>query len=102
MMILVFAMSITPKQLLHNLFSNHNDISYSHSRNNNSQPQINKAGINCQCVDFVAESPFIDINDVVNIIPVFFHDKKAWYCSAPYSLYKFFSEFRGPPSLAFS
>lgn len=57
-MLIVFAISITPTIIFHDLFANHND---SVGKLNNPNPeQVGKKLFNCHCDNIVAESPFTE------------------------------------------
>lgn len=99
-MLLIFSLSITPKLFLHNIFANHKDTLYYLTGNDPKNFQLNKVGINCQCINLVAEAPFINYDDPIQIIaPDFFSEKKPGFCLSFYDARHFFSAFRGPPSL---
>jgi hypothetical protein len=57
-MLMVFAFSVTPKILLHNLVADHRDTPRSH--NSSKEQQLSKTGFNCNCDNLVVESPFIN------------------------------------------
>ena len=95
--LLVMALSITPKIVLHDWFADHQDVPV--KKAHNEQAQVSKQLFNCNCDNIVAESPFTD-SDIdftielfspltiqQELIPV------SIYSSAP----SFFS-LRGPPA----
>ncbi len=98
LLIFLFALSITPKSVLHDLIANHRDTSSVSS--NVKGYQVSKAGFNCHFENLVVESPFITSSPAIE-------------CSGPFSFsilqnditenfftqYYFFSELRGPPAL---
>ena len=57
-MLIVFAVSITPAIIFHDLFANHTD-SVARKANPN-QEQVGKKLFNCHCDNIVAESPFTE------------------------------------------
>ena len=68
LLLFVFTLSITPKKTLHAWFANHKDSS---TIPDGKTQQLTKAGFNCKCDDFVAESHFISVGSFVIInIPV--------------------------------
>jgi hypothetical protein len=53
---LIFALSITPKRFLHEVFAKHSD---SRTKKNTDKPfQVNYQGFNCEVDNLVAQSPF--------------------------------------------
>ncbi|HLK30081.1 MAG TPA: hypothetical protein VKT28_15985 [Puia sp.] len=100
-MLMVFAFSVTPKILLHNLVADHRDTPRSH--NNSKEQQLSKTGFNCNCDNLVVESPFV--NDYVEIdlsVTQNFSGQKIAYENNFYSLHYFYFELRGPPSFMLS
>ena len=97
-MLVIFALSITPKKLLHDLVANHRDkqaLSFA----DNSTSQINRAVFNCHCDNLVVESPFTDdYSPIIFINPAVFAQHKllpvADFCSARHLLFGL----RGPPA----
>lgn len=93
-LLLVFAYSITPKIVLHNLVADHIDkrkVLKSHLN------ELSTAGFNCKCDNLVAESPFIPAE-------IFTPEVFTAYISSIYaenitftSRNQLFSELRGPP-----
>ena len=60
LLLFVFAVSITPKRLLHNAFAKHVDIRY--QRTNDTPYQFAPSGYNCDNDDLVAESAFESVS----------------------------------------
>jgi hypothetical protein len=58
-MLVVFAISITPRIALHTWFAAHKDAVVK-KFSNTGQLQFAKASFNCNCVTIVAESPFTE------------------------------------------
>ena len=94
-MLMIFAMSVTPKRFLHNVFAKHID---SKSEKNNNKPyQLTNSGYNCDCDNLVAESTFI------NDLPSFYFPVSASFSSYVVknisfsSISAIFSPLRGPP-----
>ena len=66
-LLLLFALSITPKKVLHDIIVNHqDDISYQLR----STPVIVKSGFHCNIENLVAESPFTETETVSLPLPV--------------------------------
>jgi hypothetical protein len=99
LMLVLFAFSVTPKLLLHNLVANHKDTPVKCSANNNAQ--FNIAGFNCGCDNLVVESPFVENSVTAEIIT---QQVFSQYINTEVknfiSVNQFYSELRGPPSLA--
>jgi len=97
-MLIVFAFSVTPKILLHNLVADHRDTPRSH--NNSKQNQLSKTGFNCNCENLVVESPFV--NDFVPFnlsIASQFANRQFVYNDDFRSVNHFYFELRGPPAI---
>jgi hypothetical protein len=93
--LVVFAYSITPKIVLHNLVANHADNKKVLDSN---ATELSAAGFNCKCDNLVAESPFVPEEVHINsIAPIFFSFSETPE-SGFYSSDRLFSELRGPPS----
>ncbi len=58
LMLMVFALSITPKRFLHNAFAKHVDSKP--AKNNNKPYQLSNSGYNCDTDNLVAESSFLN------------------------------------------
>jgi hypothetical protein len=97
-LICLFALSNTPKILIHDLIAKHRDyLSWNHDIKG---PQVNKAGFNCHFENFVAESPFIYVCTAIeNIIPSHFAIARSNLAKSFFSQHHFFCELRGPPNL---
>jgi D-mannonate dehydratase len=98
-LIVVFALSITPVIVLHTLAANHKDISYANKQQTGNQ--LSKAGINCNCINFVAEAQFLSSYTIFNIPP----KKLVAVFKVPqtenfYSVHAHYTLLRGPPFLA--
>jgi len=97
-LLVLFAFSITPKKVLHDLVANHRD-SHSKTCADNSTTKIVKAGYNCNTEDLVAESPFIE-NSCPTELPeppslsLIFSDRPENF----YYFHQLFAELRGPPA----
>ena len=90
-----FLLSITPKQVLHNLFANHED--HPTNRTNN-QLQFNAGGYNCDVNSTVATAPFIEVDSInsIGILRVFeqFTLGQSFYIL---STTIYYYSLRGPP-----
>jgi hypothetical protein len=99
LMLVLFAFSVTPKLLLHNLVANHKDTPVKCSANNNAQ--FNIAGFNCGCDNLVVESPFVENSVTAEIITQqVFYQYINTEVKDFISVNQFYFELRGPPSLA--
>ena len=99
LLIIVFALSITPVAILHNLSANHKDISFTDK--NQPGDQYAKAGINCKVTDFVAEAQFFKAIALFNIsAQKRFIGINSLYASAFYSRSLLYATLRGPPVTA--
>ncbi|MEO7044084.1 MAG: hypothetical protein ABI091_02165 [Ferruginibacter sp.] len=95
-LLVVFALSITPVIVLHNLTANHTDISYADK--NKKCNQVSRAGIHCNCINFVAEAQFLNDFAIINIAtPQSFLPVHIFYKELFISRDNFFAELRGPP-----
>jgi hypothetical protein len=96
LMLAVFAFSVTPKILLHNLVADHKDTPIKSNYSN--QEQFSKAGFNCNCDNLVVESPFV--NDFIPVdlsIAKQFAKQQTFFRDNSNSLHYFYFELRGPP-----
>jgi hypothetical protein len=98
-MLLLFALSVTPKQLLHDAITGHKHgyvksgepVNYKTSKNN----------FQCNCLNDVLVSPFTDQPDLQLNYPIIAHSSHInYYLLSYYSAERFFSSLRGPPFLA--
>lgn len=96
LMLAVFAFSVTPKILLHNLVADHKDTPI--KSNHSNQEQYSKAGFNCNCDNLVVESPFVnDFFPVQLSIAKQFAQQQTFFRNNFNSLHHFYLELRGPP-----
>ena len=94
LLLFVFTLSITPKKTLHAWFANHKDsstIPYGKTQ------QLTKAGFNCNCDDFVAESHFISVGSFVIINIRVLRSFISLRNPSFISLSSFLFNLRGPP-----
>ncbi len=97
-MLLIFALSITPKRYLHDIFANHTDITGHIAADG--KVLISKTGFNCDCNTAVATSPFTD--QVEELKLGFFSSYSLLvpaYIHSIYSPAHALLGLRGPPSL---
>ena len=95
-LILLFALSITPKKVLHDLIVDHQDDVAYHLH---AAPLIVKSGFHCDTENQVAESPFTTTATVVLPQPEQFfitHNEKPG--SSLHAVPAFFCTLRGPPA----
>ena len=98
LLLCTFLLSITPKQVLHNLSANHKD---STSQRNSDRIEYNQIGFNCECYSVVATSPFTEIPaklEISKLIHFSFYSE-----SAPASILSnsdLYFSLRGPPAIA--
>jgi hypothetical protein len=95
LLLLVFALGITPKKTLHDLFANHKDSTTLVPGGNTKQ--YTKAGINCNCENLVAESHFVAFSNDVRLNSTTVH---SFYldCLPPLvNISLFHNYLRGPP-----
>jgi hypothetical protein len=96
-MLAVFAFSITPKIILHNVVANHKDTPFASNFEKNAQ--FSKAGFNCSCDNLVVESPFTDDYDPLHVIINTFYPAQIIkdVNSFDNTVY-FYPALRGPPA----
>jgi hypothetical protein len=94
---MVFALSVTPKRFLHNIFARHID---SKSANKSDKPyQLSNSGYNCDNDNLVAESTFVNEQNSFQF-PVFISYSSYLIKSISYSSKSvIFSFLRGPPAV---
>lgn len=73
---MLFAFTITPKRILHNLVANHKDGRANASLPDANTTNLTKASFNCQCDNPITESPFVSINPSPGIS-----------CRTPFAIY---------------
>jgi hypothetical protein len=93
----VFAIGITPKQVLHDVLTHHHHVQCKEK----SASWISKDRFSCDDESFAIESPFFGQNNAVAIIPpaVFRTTSNLFFTSYSF-LHHFFFELRGPPFIA--
>jgi hypothetical protein len=94
---LIFAFSVTPKKILHDVFANHDDPVAAYSKSLSFQ--LSNAGITCKCENIFAQSIFTYSEHSFEISPLtLFRDEDKTFVATFYSSTCFFFELRGPPS----
>jgi hypothetical protein len=98
-MLLLFAVSITPKQLLHDAITGHK---HNYKKFTGTPDfQTSKKGFQCNWNNDVIESPFTFRAEIQLEQPVFVYNLYFnLYTSGYHSTELFFNTFRGPPSQA--
>jgi hypothetical protein len=95
LLLVVFACSITPKRLLHDLFAKH--IDNRAGKNNKAPCQLTHAGYNCDNDNLVAESSF-EISQQAFSFPIFTTFSSYIFKNISYgSVSGNYSSLRGPP-----
>ncbi|MEO8768741.1 MAG: hypothetical protein ABI402_01595 [Ferruginibacter sp.] len=97
LLVCTFAISVTPVIVLHDIAANHKDVSSGTTKEQGDH--YSKYRINCHCVDFVAESPFI--NDFIVYDPGITNKivaHKCFYDKTFSPQHQFLKPQRGPPS----
>ena len=97
-MLLVFALSITPAIVFHNLVAGHTDTAKNYT--DQKQAQLGKQTFNCHCNNIVAESPFTEpatqiLNPVEQVFSTVKFEKELALKSSP----PIFHALRGPPAV---
>ncbi|NML20601.1 hypothetical protein HHL16_06935 [Pseudoflavitalea sp. G-6-1-2] len=98
-LVLLFALSITPKKVLHDLLVDHQDDIAYHLK---SAPLIIKSGFHCDTENQVAESPFTTTATVIlpqpALITFITHNEKP--VVGLHAVSAFHYSLRGPPATA--
>ena len=95
-LLLLFALNVAPKQLLHDVITGHK---HGFAKASEYQSfQSSKKGIQCHWHNNVVESPFIDVPDfqVQELLPAY-SSLVNYYSSNYHSADLFYSSLRGPP-----
>jgi hypothetical protein len=93
----VFAIGITPKQVLHDALTTHQHV----LGKEKGTLSVSKDRYNCDEENLVAESPFVvqDYNHTICVRQAFLV-KPSIFLSSYSFIHRFFFELRGPPALA--
>jgi hypothetical protein len=94
-LLLVFAFSITPKRILHDLFANH--VDNVPGKNSNSTYHVIDAGFNCDNDHLVVESSFLGTHTVFSILSIPVLTSYVIKDIPLYSSSEIISSLRGPP-----
>ncbi|MBL7734620.1 MAG: hypothetical protein JNL51_04120 [Chitinophagaceae bacterium] len=99
LLILAFAVAVTPKIVLHDLAARHTDIFI--KLNDVHTDQINKSVFQCALDNLVAESPFVDDGYTVQLsIPLLFSVVEDSFSASRYLHDCPIFGLRGPPSFS--
>ncbi|MEO6454043.1 MAG: hypothetical protein ABIN97_08230 [Ginsengibacter sp.] len=94
-LLVIFALGITPKRFVHDLTTKHIDNSL--KKTNHTHYQLSKSGYNCDCDNLVAESIFVTDQQVFSFpLSTSFSDYSFKEISF-YSISKTYTLLRGPP-----
>jgi len=97
-LLVLFALSIMPKKVLHDLIVSHKD---GVNTTKSVTPQVGKAGFNCDCQNLVTESPFIADGQQIDLS---FHPdysiEPCTFSSQVYTTALLFYSLRGPPAIS--
>ncbi|RYY58182.1 MAG: hypothetical protein EOO05_17210 [Chitinophagaceae bacterium] len=98
-LLLVFCLGVTPKQILHNLLTNHRHIPANNHQESTIDIQPSKYV--CDIHDQVAESPFVETEQPV-FAPAFIYlaAVASEFHEAPFYITVEHADLRGPPALA--
>jgi hypothetical protein len=98
LLLCIFTFSVTPKQWLHDIVTNHKD---SYANPVDGKVILTTAGFHCNCDNLVVQSPFIHYDGPAEgNAPVFFVLHQTATISNLISAHHFFSELRGPPVIS--
>ena len=99
MLLVLFALGITPKITLHNLVANHKDGRTKSAFPDPYSTQLSKASFNCQCDNLISESPFVTEPAAAPEMPVSVFDVyQHGFIEEVYSSNCFSFSLRGPPA----
>ena len=98
-MLALFALSVTPKIVIHSLVARHTDNRP--ALRQDKADQLNKAGFHCTIDNLVVESPFLDytVSIELGLPPAFPVHQPASLEGYPSSSH-FIFRLRGPPAIA--
>lgn len=97
MLLVLFALSITPKKSLHDILVHHQDEIVNHHQQ---EASVSKSGYHCDTENWVAESPFTGeqpVNQLTEPLPLFIQVNDAVNASL-HSLPVLYAALRGPPA----
>ena len=97
LLLVVFALGITPKRTIHNFVATHKDATAKAARQTQGE-ELGRAGFNCQVDNLVCESPFTPDTEPFHIAAAEFYPVfESSFISAPYYSEHFSFGLRGPP-----
>ncbi|HTB52809.1 MAG TPA: hypothetical protein VK718_08535 [Ferruginibacter sp.] len=99
LLLVLFAFSVTPRNILHELFANHTDETTLSKKSD--AAQLKKLDLLCKCDNLVVESPFIE--SIIHFECASFQPFSQHPIITSYFFYSpqyFFFEHRGPPFAA--
>ena len=92
-----FLLSITPKQVLHNVLADHSDIA---SKKVDGSLQFNTAAFSCDCNSIVATSPFTETKAAVDFrVTDNFCSSNKFFPPFLLSVARLYTGPRGPPAV---
>ncbi|MBC8033130.1 MAG: hypothetical protein H7Y03_03230 [Chitinophagaceae bacterium] len=95
-MLLIFALAVTPKRYLHDVFANHTH--HFSTASQDGTEQVNPSLATCDCDHLVALSPFIGEETLFTVLPTLKYSIGASALSSPlFSSSPAFFQLRGPP-----
>jgi hypothetical protein len=95
-MLVLFAFSITPKKILHDLVADHKDTPVKTS--DSKTPQFDVSGFRCNCDNLVVESPFLNEGPALEIILTSFYFTPPVETDNNLSVvHLYYATLRGPP-----
>ena len=98
-LLLLFALSITPKIFIHALAARHQDVHLSITHDG--RDQVNKTGFHCNVEHLVVEAPCLLCPIAIQLqIPPLFRDHQAEAVYQYYAYGHFIFGLRGPPAEA--
>lgn len=98
-MLLLFAISITPKKTLHDIFGCHKETNKSILQNG--EVQLGMDGFDCSCQQPDLKAPFLEqtLFATITLLPILHCKPASSYTAALYENALLFSQLRGPPAL---
>ncbi len=98
LLLVVFALAITPKRALHAVVANHKDATAKVKAQLGGE-QLGHSGFNCQIENLVCESPFTpdaehEFISAEEVFPAYLNH----FVSYPYSSARYSFDLRGPPN----
>ena len=98
-MLVVFAFSITPQQIVHDVVAKHMDPTFCAVHKDVPVDQVENAKLHCTFDFQVATTPFVDYHFNIEIAtPNVAQTRNTIFIAAPISYLVFSSDSRGPPA----